>query len=259
MGKYSKESLDKLLLLIDEISNEKEYSWFKDNLLKKYVVSRDNSSGYDSSISKIYEFCIRDIINKQANKFYEDFKVEEIKTKLIEDFIRMEHFRREDNFEDFCLAMFQQLEGIVNSLVNNEIQNYIIDNQYKLTYKAKDKNLNIYNERPLWQLIFFNALKPNDLAAKISKPILEWDFSERFKTILYYYYFDKKIYNFHDFQSIFFLGNKLYQARNLNHRGGVTSDAQQKIINEVKSESHKYYFKFLGFLEDFTSKLNEKI
>ena len=42
----------------------------------------------------------------------------EIKSKLIEDFIRMEHFRRDDNFEDFCLAMFQQLEGTINFLVN---------------------------------------------------------------------------------------------------------------------------------------------
>ena len=130
MAKYSKESLEKLLVLIDEISKEEENLWFKDKIHKKYSTISLNKYSSDESINKIYEYCIKEIIVKQANKFYEDFKIENIKPKLIEDFIRMEHFRRDDNFEDFCLAMFQQLEGTINSLVSDEMQNYIIENKF---------------------------------------------------------------------------------------------------------------------------------
>lgn len=259
MSKYGKESLEKLLLLIDEICNEEECLWFKEKIQNGYSVASLVQLDNEGSINKIYEYCIKEIITKQANKFYEDFKIEDIKPKLIEDFIRMEHFRREDNFEDFCLAMFQQLEGIVNSLVNTEIQEFIIANQNNKTHNVKDKVSNIYVDNVLWQLIFFPTLSNKDLDTKLSKPILEWDFSEKYKAILFYYYFNKKIYNFQNFQSIFFLGNELYQSRNLNHRGGKMSESQQKIINKVKSKSHKYYFKFLGFLEDITSAINERL
>lgn len=259
MAKYSKESLEKLLVLIDEISKEEENLWFKDKIHKKYSTISLNKYSSDESINKIYEYCIKEIIVKQANKFYEDFKIENIKPKLIEDFIRMEHFRRDDNFEDFCLAMFQQLEGTINSLVSDEMQNYIIENKELQTHKVREKNSRNYVPNTLWQLIFFPGLTNLDLEKKITKPISLWDFSERFKAVLFYYYFKKKIYNYQDFQSIFFLGNELYQSRNLNHRGGKTTESQQKIINKVTSDSHKYYFKFLGFLEDTLSTVNMNI
>jgi hypothetical protein len=259
MTKYSKESLVKLLVLIDEISKEEENLWFKDEIQKKYAIVSLNKNNDDESINKIYEYCIKDIISKQANKFYEDFKLDEIKPKLVEDFIRMEHFRREDNFEDFCLAMFQQLEGTINSLINNEMQNYIIENKELPTHKVKEKNSSMYISNTLWQLIFFPRLTNLDLEKKITRPIDEWDFAERFKAVLFYYYFKKRIYNYQDFQSIFFLGNELYQSRNLNHRGGKTTESQQRIINKVTVDRHKYYFKFLGFLEDILSTLNRNI
>jgi len=257
MTKYSKESLDKLLLLIDEICNEGENLWFKESVQNNYAMISQSSYKNDESINKIYEYCVKEIITKQANKFYEDFRLNEIRTKLVEDFIRMEHFRRDDNFEDFCLAMFQQLEGIINFLITDEVRDYVGNNKHIATHKVSDKITKNYKENALWQLIFFPELNSIDLEKKMSKSIQEWDFAERFKTILFYYYFNKKIYNYRDFQSVFFLGNELYQSRNLNHRGGKTSESQKKIILKVKSESHKYYFKFLGFLEDFTSKINK--
>jgi hypothetical protein len=259
MAKYSKESLEKLLLLIDEISNQEEYLWFKEEIQQNYSQTNHRENGSFDSINKIYEYCIKEIVEKQANKFYEDFKLVEIKSKLIEDFIRMEHFRRDDNFEDFCLAMFQQLEGTINFLVKFEVQNYLIQNKNLQTHKVRDKKTGDYVQNLLWQLVFFPELTEIDLEKKINKPIFEWDFSERFKAVLFYYYFKKRIYNYQDFQSIFFLGNELYQSRNLNHRGGKTTESQQRIINKVISDSHKYYFKFLGFLEDFLSTINKNI
>jgi hypothetical protein len=259
MPKYSKESLEKLLVLIDEICNKNENLWFKEKIQENYSLVSVNKNTSNESINKIYEYCIKEIISKQAHKFYEGFKLEEIKPKLIEDFIRMEHFRRDDNFEDFCLAMFQQLEGTINSLVSKEMQNYFIENKHLLTHKVWNKDTKENIQKELWELVFYPKLSSTDLEIKINKPINEWDFSERFKAVLFYYYFKKRIYNLQDFQSIFFLGNDLYQSRNLNHRGGKTTESQQKIIDKVTSDSHKYYFKFLGFLEDILSTLNKNI
>lgn len=70
----------------------------------------------DDRISHIYEYCIEEVIKKQANEFYNDFPISSIKDILIEDFIRMEFFRRKDNFGDFCLSLYQQIECITNKL-----------------------------------------------------------------------------------------------------------------------------------------------
>ena len=59
-----------------------------------------------------------------------------------------------------------------------------------------------------------------------------------------------------DFYNKIILFDELYQSRNLNHRNGFRTDKQQKIIDKVVSESDRYYYKFLAFLEDFTSKIN---
>jgi len=253
-----KNNLKKLLEFIVEISQLKGNEWFKQDLIQK-LSKGETSELSKSHLDEIYELCIKKIIHEHATNFYSDFKLLTIKQKLIDDFIRMEKFRREGNFEDFCLALFQQIEGIVNELVTTEIQSIFKDQQNTQTHKVKNKTTGIYEPHKLWQLIFYPLLSDQDLERKISKPIFEWDFSERYKTILFIFYFHKKIYNYSDFQEVFFLGNELYQSRNLNHRGGQVTESQQRTIEKVKSSSHKYYFKFLGFLEDFITAINKHI
>ena len=65
-------------------------------------------------INEIYELCIEQIMRKQGEEFYADFPIESLRPQLIEDYNRMEHFRRKDDFYDFCLAMYQQIENITN-------------------------------------------------------------------------------------------------------------------------------------------------
>lgn len=250
----NKESLTKLVSFVSEIAETEGNEWVKNEITSRLKL--DSKFEGTTPIDEIYEYCIKLIIKEQAEMFYKDFKLLEIKEKLIEDFIRMEKFRREDNFEDFCLALFQQIEGIVNRLVSQNIQNYIIEHKEDITFKIKEKGSSEKTSKKLWQLFFYPSLSNEEVQKKISKPIIEWDFSERFKVILYFYYFNKKIYEYYNFFSLFSLGNDLYQMRNLNHRGGKTTEKQKETISRVTSSSHKYYFKFLGFLEDFTTKIN---
>ena len=253
-----KKNLQKLVEFVIELSNIKENKWFKDELSKSLITS--NSSRLTSSqLDEIYELCLKKIINEHAQRFYSDFKLLSAKEKLIQDFIRMERFRRDDNFEDFCLAVFQQIEGIVNQLCTSEVYEKFLKLMYNITHKAKNRLTEKYEDQMLWQLIFFPELKEEDLLKKTSKQLLEWDFMEKYKLILFFFYYNQSIYNYKDFQINFYLGNELYQSRNLNHRGGYTNEKQKNTVQKVITNSHKYYFKFLGFLEDFTTKINLKI
>ena len=254
----NKESLLKLIDFIDELSRLPGNEWFSDKLKSKFVAKTSTVLSFNQ-IDDIYEYCIQKIIKEHSEQFYRDFKLLDIKSKLISDFVRMERFRRDDNFEDFCLAVFQQIEGIVNELSTTEIHQNFLKKLHINTHKVRNKTTGIYEDQMLWQLILFPKLSNEDLVKKTSKQLSEWDFLERYKLILYFFYFNQKIYNYQDFQMIYFLGNELYQSRNLNHRGGSPSERQKTTIEKVKTNSHKYYFKFLGFLEDFTSKINTNI
>jgi hypothetical protein len=251
----NKQNLKTLIDFVNDIANQNGNEWFKKELINS-LISHEHSS---SELKEIYEYCIKIILKDQANKFYSDFKLLTIKTKLIDDFIRMEQFRRDDNFEDFCLALFQQIEGIVNELSNADVVNYLKKEYRTSSHKVKNKATGTYEQKKVYQLIFHTSLTETDVQNKLNKPMSEWDFTERYKSVLFYYYFNKKIFNYYDFQLIFMLGHELYQSRNLNHRGGKISDNQKRTIDKVLSNSHRYYFKFLGYLEDFTTKINETI
>lgn len=254
---YKKDDLTKLIQLIVEITNAPENEWFKKDLIGKLAAGHDNVN--PSALDDIYEYCIKIIIKDHAEKFYADFKLIDIKEKLISDFVRMEKFRREDNFEDFCLALFQQLEGVINKLSTTEIQIYVKQNSNINTHKVWDKESNENIQQKLWQLIFNPNLDQAKIDKKISTEINYWDFSEKYRAVLFFYYFKKRVKSHIDFQNIFFIGYDLYQARNLNHRGGKLSESQERTVVKVKSNSHRYYFKFLGFLEDITSRINSNI
>ncbi|MFH1121909.1 MAG: hypothetical protein V1775_18975 [Bacteroidota bacterium] len=253
----NRDSLSKLVVFIEEVANKEGFEWFRKDIASKLKL--DIRIGDSTTIDEIYEYCIQLIIKEQAERFYEDFKLIDIKEKLLEDFIRMEKFRREDKFEDFCLALFQQIEGIVNRIISEEKREYLLQHKEEITHKIKDKTTSQNQPQKMWQLFFYPHLDYNEVNKKLLKPIADWDFTERYKVVLYFYYFNKKIYDYYDFYSLFSIGNDLYQMRNLNHRGGKTTDRQKETIARVTSSSYKYYFKFLGFLEDFTSKVNLNI
>ena len=68
---YKKESLEKLLVLIDTISKEEGNKWFKIKLISKYSIN--NNLVENSAIDEIYEYCIKNIIRDEALKFYHDY------------------------------------------------------------------------------------------------------------------------------------------------------------------------------------------
>src|SRR5574344_1405404 len=112
MEKKVKSVLDKIMLMTGQNLE------FKENLLKmlfpEFSVKSQSIKIEDERIGQIYEYCIADIIQKQAADFYQNFPMKDITDLLIQDYERMEFFRRKDAFLDFSLALYQQIENIVN-------------------------------------------------------------------------------------------------------------------------------------------------
>ena len=112
MEDNKKAAIEKIYLLT------KQDAEFNEELRKKLgITSVANSAIIENErLNQIYEYCIEEIIRKQAEEFYKDFPITSIIPILIEDYVRMESFHRKDNFGDFCLALYQQIENISNKI-----------------------------------------------------------------------------------------------------------------------------------------------
>ena len=100
----------------------KQDAEFNEELRKKLGITSSANSVVidDERISQIYEYCIERIIAEQAENFYKDFPIKNLVSQLKKDFSRMESFRRKNQFEDYALALYQQIECIVNSIFLQE-------------------------------------------------------------------------------------------------------------------------------------------
>lgn len=251
----SEDDLKKLLPYVLRIASEPSNLWFKEQLSKELFSKHLEHP----QIDEIYEYCIHKVIEDQAKKFYEDFKLSSAKTQLVRDFIRAEKFKRANEFGDFSLAVHQQIEMVVNKLIEYYISDLeeIMKNLDVICYKSKQQN------HSLRDLIFFpkkegesEEKKLNDIDKILRKPLIEWAYNYKIRLILYYFYYDQKIYSSYDFHKNYSMAyNSIYQARNLNHRGGIINDKQKRAIEMA----HRNYYKYLGFLEDFLEVVNNRL
>ena len=255
----NKQELIKLINFIVEISNIPDNSWFKNDLVSKLMPKSLSQLSHKNEINEIHEYCIKQILQEQARMFYKDFKLFDINDILCKDYVRMEQFRREDNFEEFCLAMFQQIEQIVNTLSNSTIESYVRENWNTYLLNWKDKRDGSSKGKLLWQFVLNFNMSHEDIITKINKPITDWDFNLKYKSVLIFYYFNKTITNYKDFDLVSNSIYELYQVRNLNHRGGKKTPKQVEVTGKIAESKSRYYFKFLGIFEDFVSKVNCQI
>ena len=109
---------DKIKSTLDKIIRLTQQNAEFDKELRKLLnmASANSVLLEDERINQIFEYCIEKIIRQQAKEFYADFPLQSIKDILIEDFVRMESFRRKDCFGDFCLSLYQQIECMTNRL-----------------------------------------------------------------------------------------------------------------------------------------------
>ena len=254
----NREQLEKLLQFLDSLMKEPGNEWFVEELLKR--VTNYNQSGIlsNAKLDDIYEYCIELILKQQAEKFYETFPISEIKNQLVHDFVRMEHFRRKDMFEDFCMAMYQQIECICNKACSitpiNEIAKkmmgyspYVENNDFKQRKKS-ESNYSIA------QLVFIT-----NHIEKAKSHISEQYAIDKIRAVIYFicYWASMSSSSYLEFIENTNLINDLYQFRCLNHRGGVLTEYQQRIINDVTPKKYQYYLKLLGLLAFFVERFTK--
>ncbi len=123
MSVYKKESLEKLLVLIDEISAREENDWFKEELQKKYgalednpVRNNNNSSSFNLQINNIEKYLKLDgytVID------YSAIVNETVRDQLFRDCIEMSKYRLGKindtiNFDEYCRYAHLQAEELIN-------------------------------------------------------------------------------------------------------------------------------------------------
>ena len=254
-----KEKLKKLIQIIGDLIKIKGNEWLIDEILKTIGdTSPVEEIAKHTVIQNIHEYCIERKIEKQATEFYNSFPIQIIKDQLILDYKKMEHERRRDDFENFCLCLYQQIENITNYLFESEV--IPIWNNEKLNIAIKsfyDRNQKQYilptnGGMSLEKLVFQNTNPIDELS--------KWHANRKFRAILYFFYFGREVTkDDYLFNSIYFTHEEIYQMRNKNHRGNLATDYQQKTLNKIKGNESKYYFKFYGFLQDFLTQIEYNI
>lgn len=237
----NKEQLNKLLDFIDELAKDKENAWFVEKLRDRY------GQMTDGRIDDIYEYCIEKIIREQAIRFYEYFPITELTSQLIDDYCRMERYRRQNNFEDFCLATFQQVENVTNWFCQcpKFIELFNKKKNDNCPFKGKDKV-----DITVGQLVI-----QSEFEKRKGLELKDLFFNERVRVVLYFVYFNEKTSKY-VFDSKYNELNKLYQCRNLNHRGGEQRLYQKNIVEKILPHKYNYYLKFTGLLVDYIEHIN---
>lgn len=264
MEDNKKAAIEKIYLLA------KQDAEFNGELRKKLGIASSASSALinDDRLNQIYEYCIEKIIRKQAEDFYKDFPIASIVSSLIDDYVRMESFRRKDNFGDFCLALYQQIENITNKICESSVLAEVTDKmwghlafvktpegQQEPDIKDRTGKMDIAN------LIFYGTSKsglPN--AVEKSKKTLQNQYAiDKIRIIIYFYGFGTRLKSsdFDSFREITGLLNDIYQCRNMNHRGNTLTQWEEETLNRIIPMKSLYYFKFLGCLAQYISFINK--
>ena len=200
----------------------------------------------DERIDQIYEYCIEKIIRQQAEDFYKDFPIEDIKSQLIEDCMRMEFFHRKDNFGDFCLSLYQQIECMTNKLCTDSVLTEITE---------PDISRRSEGGYSIAKLVFpFTSKNGTPYALEKSKITLQNQYAnDKIKIIVYFLGFKAMMGNgdYEYYKDITNTLNDIYQCRNMNHRGNIQYTWEEETCKRVLSMKSVYYFKFLGALVQY--------
>ena len=250
----NREYLKKLLdFLRERILPIPGNQWFAKELYKLLAPASD------ARISDIHEQCIESILTQQANEFYKDFVIADLRPQLIADFIKMEHWRRRNNIYEFSLARYQQVECIVNYISRNntlcEVFHTMMDCLcFVDAYPPTVDNRNPKSSYTVAQLLFMH-----DAPTK-SKEILPslWAY-DKFKAINYFVCHQTMLtnYQFDQFVGENRIFGELYALRNRVHRGNDLTEKEIERTKQVESNPSRGFLTLTAFLTWFIDSVNK--
>lgn len=248
----NKENLKKLLNFLDKrILSNPTNRWFANSLYKLIAPASE------ARISEIHEQCIESILKKQAEEFYADFAIKELRPQLIADFIKMEHWRRRNNVREFCMALYQQIEAITNHLCADNSLILIWRNIRQAAFFAdtKAKDIKVRAEGlSVERSIVYNP-------KNYGKELNEFVAMDKFKAILFLIVYNTNVHwnNRILFNRDFFTGYNIYMVRNLNHRGNTTEQTASEPITEILNNPTFSMCSLLGFYAQFVEGINKNL
>lgn len=211
-------------------------------------------------MDQIYEYCIEKVVRKQAQEFYSAFPISSIRDILVEDFCRMETFRRKDNFGDFCLSLYQQIECMTNSICSNSDLSVIAERMwehpaYVKTGKGITPTLEVRSEGHYTVAKFVSpwtkekTSMPN-AAAKSRSALQSLCAKDKIRCVVYFLGYKAAMTpnNYNSYKEFTSLLLDLYQCRNMNHRGNDSTIWQKETLDRILPNKAVYYLKFLGTL-----------
>ena len=250
----NREYLKKLLdFLRERILPIPGNQWFAKELYKLLAPASD------ARISDIHEQCIESILTQQANEFYKDVVIADLRPQLIADFIKMEHWRRRNNIYEFSLAMYQQVECIVNYISRNntlcEVFHTMMDCLcFVDAYPPTVDNRNPKSSYTVAQLLFMH-----DAPTK-SKEILPslWAY-DKFKAINYFVCHQTMLtnYQFDQFVGENRIFGELYALRNRVHRGNDLTEKEIERTKQVEINPSRGFLTLTAFLTWFIDSVNK--
>ena len=250
----NREYLKKLLdFLRERILPIPGNQWFAKELYKLLAPASD------ARISDIHEQCIESILTQQANEFYKDFVIADLRPQLIADFIKMEHWRRRNNIYEFSLAMYQQVECIVNYISRNntlcEVFHTMMDCLcFVDAYPPTVDNRNPKSSYTVAQLLFMH-----DAPTK-SKEILPslWAY-DKFRAINYFVCHQTMLtnYQFDQFVGENRIFGELYALRNRVHRGNDLTEKEIERTKQVEINPSRGFLTLTAFLTWFIDSVNK--
>lgn len=261
MDEKLKSTLDKIIRLTQQ--NAEFDKSLRDAMSLSYPV--DNGVISDERINQIYEYCIEKILRQQAEEFYTDFPIKSIIPTLVDDFVRMESFRRKDAFGDFCVSLYQQIENITNKLCESKQLNNIAEKMwgcpaYVVNNKDTEPRIDNRLESPftIASLVFPGQNKKTGLPYSVEKSqsSLQAQYaSDKIRAIIYFlgYKATMRYVDYENYIEITSLMSDIYQCRNMNHRGNTLTQWEADTINRIIPMKSYYYFKFTGALAQFVN------
>lgn len=238
------EDKDKIKVVLKVLSEKLKEPENKELLDELLIQLAPLLSTGEQRLDAIYELCIENILKEQATAFYRDFPIEVLRPQLVADFIRMERARRRDDFDEFCLNVYKQIENIVeyyfsDSNFLNDVSSHIEDIAYE-TEKVKKLHADIF---------IIDSKHRADL--KLEK--LFWN--EKFNCVVYWKCFHKKKND--EYENMKRKGSQLHQCRNKVHPGNHPTEYQKNILEEVLPYKYQYYLKFASLLSVFVERITE--
>lgn len=260
MGQNKKE-LNLLLDFIKQIYSNPDNSEFAAGIQSMILNDiKINDHGSNSKIDEIYEYCLNKNLHEQAEDLYKNFPIATLHSNLIENYVKMEEARRRNDFDEFGLHLYQQIESIVNYLIKDPNVISIIE---KLRKQPSSMEINRYSNpngkvsqrhesKSIESFLIYvdpNA-DPNSIKKDVEGPINKQFATEKFKFILYFVCYGGRYHlNLSDeWINKTTCFSEIYNVRNHVHSGCDFSDRQKEKYLAVTANKSQSYLKFISFL-----------